>query len=249
MIGLIGAVLRRCAWIAGCILLAGPALAEPYLAVREGMPCESCHVNKNGGGLRTELAITHSREILRYPNYFGWFSNPPEFMNGEINKFLRVGGDLRVAEILTFQDLGNPSECPGPPQSSTVCVDNNKVFRGRLQTNSLSVTEAVLYGEVRLIPEHLSLYIDQEFQPSLVNREAFGMLQGELPYHINAWIKAGQFFLPYGLQLQDNGAFIRSGTNGSINTGFSFNTYQPGGELGFEAGPLTGLAAVTDGAS
>ena len=44
---------------------------------------------------------------------------------------------------------------------------------------------------------------------------------GLLPY--DAYIKAGKMFLPYGLQLQDDTAFIRGGRNGSATTGFSFN--------------------------
>src|SRR5206468_5341639 len=128
---------------------------------------------------------------------------------------------------------------------STVCVDNSKAFRGRLETNSLSTTEAVAYGEVRLIPDYLILYVDQRFQPQTNNREAFGLLQNVLPW--GGFVKAGQMFLPYGLQLQDDGAFIRGGTNGSITSGFSFNQEQSGIEVGFQPGPVTAMIAVTDG--
>ena len=58
-------------------------------------------------------------------------------------------------------------------------------------------------------------------------------------------------FLPYGLQLQDDEAFIRGGRSrgsSSASTGFSFNLQESGGEIGFSPGPLTLLLAVTDGA-
>jgi hypothetical protein len=234
--------------LAVCLLLsAAPALAEPYFAVREGMRCSACHVNMNGGGMRTDLVRTHARDILHYPNFFGKFSNPPEFFSGEINQYLALGTDLRASNTATFQDKGSPAKCPGSGQSSTNCVDNDKAFRGRLETDSIDVTEMALYGEVRLIPDYLILYVDQRLQPQTTNREAFGLLKGVLPW--NGYIKAGQMFLPYGLQLQDDGAFIRQGTNGSATTGFSFNQQQAGGEIGFEPGPLTFMFAVSNGPS
>ena len=54
-------------------------------------------------------------------------------------------------------------------------------------------------------------------------------------------------FLPYGLQLQDDQAFIRGGRNGSATTGFSFNVSQPAFELGWEPGPMALAIAVSQG--
>ncbi|MFQ5665722.1 MAG: hypothetical protein ACE5I7_04750 [Candidatus Binatia bacterium] len=232
-----GTVMGRLGLAVSCVVLAAtPALAEPYIAVREGLRCSACHTNMNGGGKRTDLVNTHARDLLHYPSLLGKFSNPPAFLTGEINRFLAFGADLRTSETATFQELGKNGR-----------VSNDKVFRDRLEKNDLDVTEAVVYGEVRLIPEYLTFYIDQRFQPQTDNREAFGLLRGILPW--NGYIKAGRMFLPYGLQLQDDGAFIRGGTNGSVNTGFSFNQQQSGVEIGLEPGPLTLVAAVTNGPS
>ncbi len=226
---------RRFGFLIGCLLLwAAPARAEPYFAVREGMRCSACHVNMNGGGMRGDLVRTHARDVLHYPNFFGTFSNPPTFFNGEINQYLALGADLRASDTATFQDKGVNGR-----------VDNDKVFRGRLETNRVDATEAVVYGEVRLIPEYLSFYLDQRFQPGTDNREAFGLLRGVLPW--KGYVKAGRMFLPYGLQLQDDGAFIRGGTNGSASSGFSFNQQQAGLVIGFEPDPLTLVVAVSDG--
>ena len=230
--------------LGGALLLAAPALAEPYFAVREGLRCSACHTNMTGGGKRTDLVSTHARDLLHYPNFFGAFSSPPEFFSGEVNKYVSLGGDLRASETAVFQD--------GKPGADGVFhgqVSNDEVFRGRLEENRIEVTEAVLYGEVRLIPDYLTFYVDQRFQPQVTNREAFALLHG-LPW--GGYVKAGEMFLPYGLQLQDDEAFIRGGrTNGSssLNTGFSFNTYEPGFEIGCEPGPLTLIAAVTNGPS
>jgi len=222
--------------LVGLLLWVSPALAEPYIAVREGLPCGACHTNQNGGGKRTDLVVTHAKELLHYPSFFGAFSNPPAYFTGEINQYLAVGGDLRVSNTATFQDLGSNGR-----------VDNNKVFRGRLETDEISATEAVLYGEVRLIPDYLTLYVDQRLQPNTDNREAWAMLKGVFPW--NGFVKAGRMFLPYGLQLQDDGAFIRGGTNGSANTGFSFNQQQAAFQIGINPEPVTALLAVSDGPS
>src|SRR2546425_1084820 len=111
----------------GGVLLAAPAVAEPYFAVREGERCSACHTNMNGGGKRTDLVSTHARDVLHYPNFFGKFSSPADFFTGEINKYVALGGDLRVSETATFQDRGRNGR-----------VDNDKVLRGRLATNSLA---------------------------------------------------------------------------------------------------------------
>ena len=246
-------ILRVIGCVLGLWLLAGPAVAEPYFAVREGLKCSACHTNMNGGGKRTDLVSTHARDILHYPSFFGAFSNPPDFFTGEINKYVSVGADLRASNSAVFQDLGSHTQCSQRIQNGSptaVCVDNNEVFRGRLDKDRIEMTEAVVYGELRLIPDYLTLYVDERFQPTTDNREAFGLLRNVLPW--NGFLKAGQMFLPYGLQLQDDEAFIRGGRkspSSSMTSGFSFNKEEPAFEAGFEPGPFTFILAVSDGSA
>lgn len=219
----------------GMLLLARAAQAEPYLAVREGYNCSGCHTNVTGGGKRSDIPTIHAHDILHYPNWFGKFSNPTDPFTGEVNKYISLGGDLRVSNVATFQDQGANGR-----------VNNNTAFRGRLQTDTLDVNEAETYLELRLIPEMLTFYLDQEFAPSTDTREVFGLLRG-LPF--NGFVKAGRMFLPYGLQLLDDTAFIRGGRNGSSTTNFSFNTRQAAFEVGVEPGPYSAIFAVSNGAS
>lgn len=209
-----------------------PAAAEPYMAVREGMRCSACHVNVTGGGKRTDLVAMHAKDVMRYPRFFEKLSKPVEAFGGDINQYLAIGADLRTSTTLIMQELGADGT-----------VSNNTAFRGRLDEVEIEVNEANLYGDIRLIPDVLSLYIDQRFAPSTTTREAWGMLR--LPW--NTFLKVGKMFLPYGLQLQDDNAFIRGGRNGSATTGFSFLQQQPAIEVGIEPGPFSWIAAVSEG--
>ncbi len=226
-----------CLWLALLVVVAtaGTAGAEPYMAIREGFQCSGCHVNITGGGKRSDIVSTHPQEILHYPDYLSTFSSPADAFSGDVNKYVGVGADLRVSEQAIFQDA---------PDANGE-VNNNTAFRGRLEENDLAATEAVGYLEVRLIPDLLTFYVDQRVSPNTNNREAFGLIRG-LPW--NGFLKAGRMFLPYGLQLQDDHAFIRGGNNGSATTGFSFEQQQAAFEMGIQPGPYSLIVALSDGA-
>jgi hypothetical protein len=216
------------------LLIAAPrAHAEPYIAVREGLACSACHVNMNGGGKRTALVETHARQLLHYPKQLpgplGPLSKPPEYFTGDINQYLGLGADLRTSYVARFQD--------DPDRNGR--VDNNQAFRGRLESNDIEV-DPFVYTEVRLIPEYLTFYADLDLSDNVDDREVFGMLRGVLPW--NGYVKAGRMFLPYGLQLQDDAAFIRQET-------YNFDTREAAFELGFEPGPFVFMAAVSEGGS
>jgi len=228
------------AWRAGLTGLlalgwAGAAVAEPYLAVREGQKCSACHVNMTGGGMRTSFVSAHAKEILRYPDWFAPLTKPADKFTGELNQYVSIGADLRVDMTAIMQDEPNAQGT----------VPNNQVFRGRLEQFDVNVDEAVGYLNVNLIPDLLNFYLDQRFAPSLDTREVWAMFL--LPYDL--YLKGGKMFLPYGLQIQNDDAFTRGGRNGSATTGYSFNVSQPAFEAGWEPGPVAAAVAVSQGAS
>src|SRR3990172_4637518 len=152
-----GVVMRG--WILAVALVVfwvSEAVAEPYIAVREGYKCSACHVNRTGGGKRTEFAVTHARDLLHYPNFdlLKPLTSPVEAFDGTLNKYVAIGADLRVDATATFQQRGKDGT-----------VKNNTAFRGRLDEYEIDVDEAVGYLEVRLIPDRLTFYFDQRFAP------------------------------------------------------------------------------------
>ena len=205
--------------------------AEPYLAIQEGYKCSKCHVNMTGGGKRTDFANIYVQTRLAH-EFFDWRrfgentdededyeENPLKadsrgsFFSGRLNDYISIGADFRALYERT-EEPSNPSD---------------DMFKQRKQT---------IYLEIDLIPERMLFY--QTLSGGGDAREIFGLLKGEFkeePYYF----KAGQFFLPYGLRLQDDTAFIRAAT------GFTYGTTDVGVEFGFEPGPWALHVAVTNG--
>lgn len=191
--------------------LSGRAAAEPYLAVYKSMPCSSCHVHPAGGGMRTTYGNAFASTELAARRLGGDGAAP---MTGAIADWLSVGGDLRAG----YRHVDTPN---------TDTVSEFRVFRG------------AVYAQAEMIPGRLSVYVDQQFAPdSTLNREAYVRFNsGDRKFHV----LAGQFFLPYGLRVQDDTAFIRQAT------GVNFFNPDRGIQVGYEAGPWSTQLAVTNG--
>jgi hypothetical protein len=191
------------------------AAAEPYMALREGWSCGDCHTNRTGGGMRNVTVDTHAADILNLPNGGkGIFGDTDERFSPRLSDWITVGADFRVADRLVFQDE--------PEEDGE--VENNTAFR-EPDSNDVDIDLATVYGEIRLIPDKLSFYVDERFAPGGAdNREAFLLLDGVLPGQTYA--KGGRFFAPWGLKLQDDEAFVNA------LTGFSFDRSVTGLEIG-----------------
>ena len=186
------------------------ANAEPYFAVFRGMQCSQCHTHPSGGGKRTV-----------YGNVFGQAELPAQTLGesgdlwtGEVLKWLSVGGNLRTR----YQYADTPNE------------DESSAF---------DVTRGTLYIEASVIPNRLSVYVDQQLAPNAsLNREAYVRLQSQSR---KFQLVAGQFYLPYGLRLQDDTAFIRQAT------GINFTNPDRGVQLIYEDGPWSMQLSATNG--
>lgn len=229
----------RIAPLAILLLLPGVLTAEPYMAVRYGYTCSQCHVNPTGGGQRNSFGMSFTQTELPartigpgdVDRMRTWLRKPaaaPEgaepnpsggtrstYVDNHLTDFLSVGTDFRFDLTTTV-----------PRKGAT--------------TSSMDISEGELYGTFEFLDELLTIYLDEQVAPGGARaREAFGMVRGPL----GSYMKAGRIFLPYGIRLLDDGAFIRE------QTGFNFGVQDLGVELGMEPGPVSASVAVSNGTS
>jgi hypothetical protein len=132
-----------------------------------------------------------------------------------VQNILRLGGDLRTAWSRTAT----------PPASSQ---------------RSFSLEQLRLYTQVSVIPDRLAVYVDEQVAPgSAQNMEAY------LRYgNTSDWyLKAGQFYLPFGWRLQDQTAFVRE------ISGINMNSPDAGLELGLTRSHWEAQLDLTNGGS
>jgi hypothetical protein len=207
------AIIVASALLAASALAPNAASAEPYLAVASGLKCGNCHVNPSGGGKRNAFGTLYARNEIS--------ARAVELVEGRspwtgdvVSRWFAVGGDFR----------GGYSSVDIP---------------GFAEASDTDVSRATVYAEFRALPNLLSLYVDQKIAPDdSENREAYlkvTPLDGKLT------IKAGQMFVPFGLRLQDDNAFVRQAT------GVNFLTPDDGVEVGLELSKWSAQLAVIEG--
>lgn len=191
--------------------LSGIARAEPYLAVRQGLKCAACHQNPTGGGMRTALGNSWAQNVLAEHRLDIPGIGP---WMGSIGRFLSVGADLRASR----------SDTEVPHQDSI---------------KDSGVEEMRAYLQLNLLPDRFQLYFDERLAPGAnLKLESYAKLW---LWDRHLYVKAGQMFLPYGLRLQDDTAFIRQ------VPGINFTTPDNGAEVGLDLGPWAAQLAVSRG--
>jgi hypothetical protein len=204
--------LLRLATAALLFALAGAAQAEPYLAAQMGLKCASCHVNPTGGGMRTVFGNAFAQTQLAAKR----IGADEDLWTGQVMKFLSVGGNARA----------NWNFADAPHQSST---------------NDFAVEEARVYLDFGVIPNRLSVYVDQRFAPgNATNMEAnvrLWLAENSL------YVKAGRLYLPFGYRFEDDNVFVRQ------LSGINMQAPDEGFEIGMEKGAWTAQLAVSNGTS
>jgi hypothetical protein len=133
---------------------------------------------------------------------------------GDVTKFLSVGGDLRFD--------GSYSKVPQSPS-----VDQFQMEQTRI------------YVSASVIPQRLLVYVDEQVAPGgAVNEEAYGLYWSA---NHDWYVKAGQMYLPFGLRLQDQSAFVRQAS------GINMTTPDRGAEFGWERGAWDAQFTVSNG--
>ncbi len=203
-----------------CLLAAVTARAEPYLAVLNQAACASCHFNPTGGGLRNtagNLFAQHSLPVRPIDTLPEWKATLGEgAWDGSLHPRVGFGGDVRAAlQYLHVADEGADTRL------------------------ALELNEALLYLDVRLLPDRLSVYFDQRIAPGgSLNREAYVLFSAPGRHY---YFKAGRLFLPYGWRIEDDQALIRQ------IPGINYTTPDDGIEAGFALGSWQLQAALSNG--
>lgn len=189
------------------------ALAEPYLAVESGLKCGNCHVNPSGGGKRNAFGTLYARNEIAARTVELAEGRAP-WTGDVLSRWFAVGGDFRGGySSVDIPGFGEQSET--------------------------DVSRTTVYAEFRAIPNLLSLYVDQKIAPDgSDNREAYLLLT---PKQGKFTVKAGQMFVPFGLRLLDDNAFVRQAT------GVNFLTPDDGVEFGVELAKWSAQVAVIEG--
>lgn len=171
------------------------AVAEPYLAVKNNLKCAACHVNPNGGGLRTEFGKIYGQNLLP----------------AKANSY----DSAKLARLTQYLSIGADARFNANFQKTEEIEDST--------SESFEVSSAQLYININIPNSGLSFYLDQQMAPgSAINREAIVMYEFEQ----GDFIKAGKLFLPFGLRIEDDTAFIRQAT------GMNFDNSDNGVEYG-----------------
>jgi hypothetical protein len=137
----------------------------------------------------------------------------PVWLGQVVQDIVRVGGDLRAQ----YFDLQTPHE--------------------RSQ-NGFQLEQLRLYADITIVPNLIGLYVDEQVAPGgATNMEAYARIGSQS----NWYIKAGQFYLPFGWRLQDQSAFVREATL------ISMATPDKGVEFGLERGKWSAQLDVTNG--
>jgi hypothetical protein len=203
-------IITLCAlWLFGCTG-SGVALAEPYFAVLTGLKCSGCHVNPTGGGLRNTFGAMWGQTALPAKP----LAQEGAPWMGELGRHVALGANLR----------GDATLLDSPGSSSR---------------SSFELTSLRVYLDLRLIPERLSLYVDERMAPGEANNAETYLRLWSTDHRY--YVKAGQMYLPSGIRLQDDGAYTRA------QSGISFATPDRGVELGFDGRQWTAQLAVSNG--
>lgn len=133
---------------------------------------------------------------------------------GAVSDFLSLGGDLRA-------------------QANSVDIKHQE------QTRQFELEQARIYLDLAVIQNRFSIYVDELVAPGAANnREAY--VRYWTASH-DWYLKGGQMYLPFGLRLQDDTAFIRT------TAGINMTTPDTGGEVGYEHGPWSAQLAISNG--
>ena len=205
----------------------------PLYAARQGLMCQTCHFDPNGGGPRNEFGFgfAKNRHLLTPEDSTSRWA--------DLTLANRVGENMPVYFGVNqrFMLLANQHLSADRPERLGFFNMENAIHLA-FQPHSMLTLVYTLDG-FATGPDNV-----------VRSKEAFGMIGG-LPS--SGYIKAGRMRIPFGLRMDDHTVATRNGF-ADFGTGGAFLPYDPrkpdmGVEIGAERAGWSGRAAFTNGQS
>ncbi len=185
--------------------------AEPYIAVQQGFKCSQCHVNPTGGGMRNTFGDVFAQTLM--PAHHIDIGTAGAW-TGAVNSFIGIGGDLRTDWSLT-------------------------AVRHQPSSNEFAMEQTRVYLDASVIPDRLLVYADEQIAPGgATNEEVYGLYWSA---QHDWYVKAGQMYLPFGLRLQDQTAYVQT------VSGINMTAPDRGIEVGYLRGPWDAELDMSNG--
>jgi len=209
------------------------------MTVREGYKCSQCHVNKTGGGARTDYAKVYMETRLAASpgSLFRPAGDPAKGVDighGRLSPFLAMGADVRAD--YTSTSMNNASATSQFDRSST-CESCHAATSG-------GGKRAEAFLRLEALPDTATIVYQSSLVPTNVTKELFAVLD-VLP--ANGYVKVGTFRLPTGLQNTFDTPFQHASQGGyQALLGLETVRAKGGVEVGLEPGPFSVSMSFTN---
>ncbi|MEO6057821.1 MAG: hypothetical protein ABIQ49_13380 [Gemmatimonadales bacterium] len=136
------------AWVVAVVLVAVPrahAAGEPWIAIKTGLKCSACHVNRSGGGARNDFGSVYAQTRLTWA--------PGDVKSRALTEFLSLGLDFRLKASGTLSE-SNPR--------TAIDLDEAQVYlEARLVRDRIAVYIDQTVGPNRAVARELFALIEK----------------------------------------------------------------------------------------
>lgn len=218
------------------LFLSRGAETVPLYAAREGLLCQNCHFDPNGGGPRNEFGFSYARN-----------RHSVEAESDSASPWASLDLTNKVGETMPLHVSIN---------QRFMLLTNTTVQSDSLDRFGFFNMENAIHFAFQPHPQLTLVYTMDAFSPSrdtpgnFRSKDAFGMIGG-LP--LNGYLKAGRFRNPFGLRMDDHTVATRNSFL-DFSTQETFLPYDQrdpdlGVELGGTFSSFYGRMAFTNGPS
>jgi hypothetical protein len=220
------------------LALSRPGDTVPLFAARQGLMCQNCHFDPNGGGPRNDFGFAYARNR---------HSVDPEDSTSQwadLDLTNKIGETMPLYVGLNHRFMlldNNTASVDGLDRLGFFNMENaiHLAFQPHHRLALVYTTDAFSSGPT---PPGIGT------APAVRSKEAFGMISG---FPFNGYFRAGRFRVPFGLRMDDHTVATRNSFL-DFSGGGAFLPFDPRDpDMGFEVGGSNaswfGRASFTNG--